>query len=46
MPAIKRTLNMVRYSPIVSNYLDLFKCKTKNYLKEYKLKLTDCYGNK
>ena len=41
MPIVKRNKKNVRYSPIVAEYLDNFQYKTKNYLKEYKMKITE-----
>jgi len=41
MPIVKRNKKNVRYSPIVAEYLEVFQYKTKNYLKEYKMKITE-----
>jgi hypothetical protein len=46
MPIVKRNKKNVRYSPIVAEYLDNFQYKTKNYLKEYKMKITEYQSNK
>lgn len=46
MPLIKRSQKNVRYSPIVAQYLENFQYKTKNYLKEYKMKITEYQNNK